>query len=347
MWNFTARAAAEGPTHVRSELCCRKSQQLRVPISRPNSLTYKRAAEICLTGKNAACLVLNTLLEVVVNQAKKTLPALLLLVLVCSLRVVADEHPVTIPKDADSAKCLECHEEKGKGKAVHSAIQMGCTSCHEIKTEGETTNINLTAPKDQLCFTCHDKSKEDTLHPPYEKGQCITCHDPHTSDFPKQLRAEGNALCFECHAARPAGKADEKDVGLFGGKATMAKADFDQIEKIVPNNAVKIGHPFAQHPIADIPDPEHGGAKMNCLSCHVSHAASDEHLIAVSKTKGGDICQSCHQSYENKLSAESSKKYGSIEEKNRKEAEDRNRKVNIERPAAPQSAGDSKNEKSN
>ena len=38
-------------------------------------------------------------------------------------------HPVPLDKNTDSAKCAECHEDKAKGKFVHSAIAMGCTSC--------------------------------------------------------------------------------------------------------------------------------------------------------------------------------------------------------------------------
>ena len=30
----------------------------------------------------------------------------------------------------DPATCVQCHEDKTKGKAVHSAIAMGCTACH-------------------------------------------------------------------------------------------------------------------------------------------------------------------------------------------------------------------------
>ena len=44
----------------------------------------------------------------------------------------AATHPVPLDKNTDSAKCIACHQDKAKGKAVHSAIATGCTSCHEI-----------------------------------------------------------------------------------------------------------------------------------------------------------------------------------------------------------------------
>lgn len=266
------------------------------------------------------------------SHAHNTILGLLLLALTCGLRLAAEEHPVPLPKDAD---CASCHDDKTKGKAVHSAIAMGCTTCHEVKTDGTTTSVNLTAPNDQLCFTCHEKSKEESLHGPYDKGQCVTCHDPHTSDFPKQLRAEGNALCLECHSDR---KKLAGNVSLFNSQ-TMTKAQFDEIPKVVPNPAVKIGHPFARHPMADVPDPVRGG-KMSCLSCHEPHYSKADKLITVAKSNNGDICGACHEAFEATRQAENQKKYGATEEKNRKDAEERLKKQpNPDRPPAPQNKG--------
>jgi predicted CXXCH cytochrome family protein len=258
--------------------------------------------------------------------------ATLITLLACGLpaTALAAEHPVKLEKDAD---CATCHEDKTKGKAVHSAIAMGCTTCHDVKTEGETTSVALTSPKEQLCFTCHEKqAKEgDTLHGPYEKGQCVTCHDPHTSDFPKQLRAEGNGLCLECHAERAK---VEDNVSLFGGKAAMTKAEFEPAPKIVSNPAAKIGHPFARHPIAEIQDPLRG-EKMSCLSCHQPHTSPQQALMAVPKDPKGDICDACHQSFEAKVHDENLKKYGAVEEQNRKELMDKQRHLNMEHPVTP------------
>lgn len=262
------------------------------------------------------------------KYAPKTFVSVLLVVLALGLRAAAAEHPVKLEKDAD---CASCHEEKTKGKAVHSAIAMGCTTCHEIKTEGETTTVNLTSPKEELCFTCHDKAKEEVKHNPYEKGQCVTCHDPHTSDYPKQLRAEGNALCMECHAMRA--KMDDS-VSLFG-KTNFAKADFEAIPKIAPNARVLAGHPFAEHPLAGIPDPLRAGENMSCLSCHQAHAADQAKLITTPKTNNGDICEACHQAIEAANRDENEKKYGAAQQQSVKETLDKLRKTRVERPQQP------------
>ena len=75
----------------------------------------------------------------------------------------AATHPVPLDKNTPSAKCIECHEDKAKGKNVHSAIAMGCTSCHEIRVNKDVTRVKLiTSTPQALCITCHaDKNAAD------------------------------------------------------------------------------------------------------------------------------------------------------------------------------------------
>ena len=117
-------------------------------------------------------------------------------------------HPVPLDKNADSKKCLECHEEKTKGKSVHSAMQTGCLSCHEIRVNKDVTRVKLiTATPSALCLTCHADLKasdiKGTVHPPAVRD-CLTCHDPHTSENKNQLLkpvsgGEKENLCNNCH----------------------------------------------------------------------------------------------------------------------------------------------------
>jgi predicted CXXCH cytochrome family protein len=123
-------------------------------------------------------------------------------------RAIAAVHPVPLDKNTDAAKCIECHEDKSKGKAVHSAIAMGCMSCHEIRVNKDITRVKLiTTTPQSLCITCHaDKDAatlKGTVHPPAVRD-CIKCHDPHTSDNKFQLlkATDGDKkdnLCLTCH----------------------------------------------------------------------------------------------------------------------------------------------------
>jgi predicted CXXCH cytochrome family protein len=120
----------------------------------------------------------------------------------------ATVHPVPLEKTTDAAKCLACHEDKAKGKAVHSAIAMGCLSCHEIRVNKDVTRVKLiTSTPQALCINCHaDKNAAElkgTVHPPAVRD-CIKCHDPHVSDYKNQLLkptsgGKGANLCLDCH----------------------------------------------------------------------------------------------------------------------------------------------------
>src|SRR6516225_8677942 len=82
--------------------------------------------------------------------------AVIFLILGLAIPVVADIHPVPLEKNADSAKCLECHADKAKGKNVHTAISTGCMSCHEVRVNKDVTRVKLiTTTPYALCFTCH------------------------------------------------------------------------------------------------------------------------------------------------------------------------------------------------
>ena len=96
------------------------------------------------------------------------------------------EHPGVLPDDAD---CASCHTKKTSGKSVHSAMSTSCTVCHVARTQGDMTTLSLAMPKEQICFACHEKSAELRQHVPVVKGQCMDCHDAHSSDQRMLLRA--------------------------------------------------------------------------------------------------------------------------------------------------------------
>src|ERR1022692_1561949 len=144
-----------------------------------------------------------------ISQALPRLLQLLAFFLVIEVvPALAKEHPVPLDKNVDSAKCLECHEDKTKGKAVHSAIAMGCLSCHEVRVNKDTTRVKLiTATPYKMCLSCHsDKDAtqiKGQVHPPAVRD-CLTCHDPHTSANKNQLLKATSGekkdnLCLTCH----------------------------------------------------------------------------------------------------------------------------------------------------
>lgn len=99
----------------------------------------------------------------------------------------AATHPVPLEKNTDSAKCIECHEDKTKGKSVHSAIATGCMSCHEVRVTKDATFVKLiTATPHALCLTCHaDMNAADLkgpfILPRFATASSVTIRTPRTT----------------------------------------------------------------------------------------------------------------------------------------------------------------------
>lgn len=231
-------------------------------------------------------------MEVAANfGARAGLGCLLLLAVVAR----AGEHPVPLEKGFEPAQCVSCHEDKATGKAVHSAIAMGCTACHEVQT-GEPTTIDLVAPKQELCLTCHTASEEPVKHPPYGQGLCSFCHDPHTAGFTNNLRAATNDLCLTCHAQDAKGETgpDAQTLLFFGGAARLPGHYLDGVRRIRVLRAAK-GHPTGQHPFAGVADPSLPERRLSCVSCHLPHAGAAKGLFVTGTKSSSPLCIRCHK----------------------------------------------------
>ena len=98
-------------------------------------------------------------------------------------------HPELPDTKADT--CLTCHDTIGKAAVIHGPVSGGsCTSCHVFSGAGDKTRIDLAggATKDNtaaLCGACHEDvlkiSRAEYAHGPVAEGNCISCHDPHSS----------------------------------------------------------------------------------------------------------------------------------------------------------------------
>ncbi len=169
--------------------------------------------------------------------------------------------------------CSSCHGDKTSGKVVHPAMAMGCAVCHRVDVHGKTTTVDLTVPREQICFTCHLKSEDDYLHPPYANGRCVSCHDPHSSNFPMHLRADVNTVCLGCHTPP----------GLAGGTSQPSS---DQQPR--PGNdsrgprvdPVLQGIHHSSGRFLDLlPALQTGPQPVTCMSCHQPHSSHESKLL--------------------------------------------------------------------
>ncbi len=200
--------------------------------------------------------------------AQKAIVSLLLLVFARGMHAQAVEHNALRP----DANCSSCHGDKTNGKVVHSAMALGCAVCHRVIADAETASVDLTMPKEQLCFTCHQKSGEEYQHLPYAKGLCVSCHDPHSSNYPMHLRAEVNTLCLGCHA--PQGV--EGDKGQEAGNQPRPGGD-SQGSRF--DSALQAIHHSSERFLALMSVLQTGRQPVTCISCHQAHSSQESKLM--------------------------------------------------------------------
>ena len=120
------------------------------------------------------------------------------------------------PKDEKEA-CFTCHKDvldNSKGKrVVHGPFGGGrCNDCHSAHSA--PNRYQLRRPVNDLCNSCHSGKREHNhpvvFHPvgwksdprsPNRELSCVSCHDPHASDFANLLATPDGyfALCQGCH----------------------------------------------------------------------------------------------------------------------------------------------------
>lgn len=251
------------------------------------------------------------------KQFPKMPVAVIMLALgLASLPARAAQHPVPLDPKTDSAKCLECHEDKGKGAHVHSAIQTGCTSCHEIRVNKDVTRVKLiTTTPQALCIKCHsDKNAAElhgAVHPPAVRD-CLKCHDPHASPNKNQLlkptagATKDENVCLSCHTkGMDVPKGGSRHAALDMGCETChvthktgerGKVEFDNhLTKATPALCL------------DCHDPKdasltkaHGGQPFgtsNCIQCHDPHQSKLPKLMQAYTHNPFEnkMCDTCHQ----------------------------------------------------
>jgi len=230
------------------------------------------------------------------QEATTAVEMLLLLALILPVSVrcaFAGIHPVQLEKGTDTAKCVECHDDKTKGKDIHPAVGMGCMTCHIIRNTADTTRVNLkTARIATLCFECH-ADKQPTaanmhqVHAPAAQD-CLKCHDPHTSANEHLLlktASGGKAenLCLGCH---------EQGVKVPDKGSRHAALDMGCDSCHVTHKVGEIGkQEFDYHLTKAVPEL--------CLGCHDTKEAK---LVAAHQGQpfAGATCTSCHDPHDSK-----------------------------------------------
>jgi predicted CXXCH cytochrome family protein len=277
---------------------------------------------VCLSGltirlddKVHACGVIHQSQSAAAIGPAQIVTWLALLVILAARPAAAKEHPVPLDKNAPSSQCIECHEDKTEGKAVHSAIATGCLSCHEIRTSKIATHVKLiTTTSVKLCVSCHaDKDAVQAKGPVHGPAvrDCLKCHDPHVSDNKNQLlkptlgeTADEN-LCLSCHrqgmnVPKDGSRHAALDMGCETCHVThkmgeRGKREFDyHLTKDAPTLCLdchdgkdaSLGKAHSDQPFAT----------SDCLVCHDPHQSRSPKLARAFQHApyAAQACDTCH-----------------------------------------------------
>lgn len=210
------------------------------------------------------------------------------------------------PPLAHSNSCVtaQCHSGLVSKPVVHQAAREDCMGCHVRKVEthpspGQKT-FALAAEGAALCGGCHDEKmiKEKFGHGPAVQGDCLECHNIHSSDHKSLLRENQQELCFKCHQDFSEGMKTAAIIhnpvktkpcvschnphsspfeSLLKGKMEDVCAECHQ-EISDKSKKAKTRH----LPLS---------SKQSCGSCHLVHFSEHKKLLQFSEK---ELCLSCH-----------------------------------------------------
>jgi predicted CXXCH cytochrome family protein len=152
---------------------------------------------------------------------------------------------------------------------------------------------------------CHDLTDKDLVKAhrsqPFEKADCLTCHDPHQSESPKLMRAFLHdpfqaRQCDTCHKPAKDGKVV---LAADSAKELCAMCHEEQVKRI---KDAKVQHPGAQGDCTDCHSPHAGNAPgfirpdpvSACLTCH-SDIADLQKKGHVHQPVFEQACAICHE----------------------------------------------------
>ncbi len=235
-----------------------------------------------------------------------------------------------VHKPFKAGPCTDCHTAHGPNK-IRSVFQnvslilqiwrgktiKGKTTTEALKSgDKPIKKSKLKNDGDKFCYSCHDDKeakkwqKAKFQHPPFKKGNCLSCHEPHASKYAGIIRQETPKLCPSCHSLTKWVKRKNQHppfekrfcASCHSPHATDVYNHLRQEPKELctschRNIARQFNLPFKMKPF------EEG----KCPKCHNPHASNYRKLWQKGP-KAEDLCFSCHDGSGSKLNV---KKYKS------------------------------------
>lgn len=152
----------------------------------------------------------------------------------------------------------------------------------------------------KLCLECHEdfkkKLKEPHVHTPLAEGECIGCHNPHTSSNDQLMAAKPNDICYQCHDGMvPDGTVSAHKV-VIDGQCTACHDPHASANRM---NLIRAGSELCYGCHQELGSKisnskfQHSPVKKDCLRCHNPHASTENKALLVKGVP--ELCKSCHR----------------------------------------------------
>ncbi len=207
--------------------------------------------------------------------------------------------------------CFSCHEDVKKGlskKYVHRPAKESCQKCHDPHGSSQKGQL-LKAPV-QMCVDCHKTIHSKTVqtisgakfpHQPVQKGECLSCHSTHFTDFEKLLKAPLKEICFTCHKDL---SEKVKSSKFFHGPVVQNDCAACHDTHGSPNPRILNSYfpaefyiPYKTENYAICFDCHNKDIALNAKTQELTDFRNGErnlHFVHVNKTKGRN-CKACHE----------------------------------------------------
>ncbi len=213
-------------------------------------------------------------------------------------------------RDDTVKTCQECHADLLAEETVHAPAKKKCERCHETKgQEHPLENVigfTLAEEVPGLCYGCHDpKNVEEHVHDPIAKGECLTCHSPHSS--PNLYLAKASpvgVMCNECHTLDiPEGNMVHQAVTDGDCQACHNPHQSDNEKLLNSTNTARLCRSCHKPQRKELKlEYVHAPFKEDCFKCHKPHSSKEAHLV---DQKTSDLCMSCHEEIHNSVESAS------------------------------------------
>ncbi len=127
-----------------------------------------------------------------------------------------------------------------------------CISCHGKIDQSMPDESHLVAPVPQLCHSCHEKydSAGQHLHGPLATGNCLLCHDAHTTNDEALLLEPVPQLCHSCHETKTLRLVPYHTDEMFQQCGNCHEAHSSSNRKLLKRESL-----VARAPVVAVPDP--------------------------------------------------------------------------------------------